>query len=212
MSKNKIWNLYKPLGISSIEFLNLIKRKLEVNKIGHAGTLDPIASGVLIVGTNESTKELSKLVQINKTYIVCMLLGIDTDTNDYTGKIIGTSLNFPSYQDVRQAMSFFINNDYYQVPPIYSAVKVNGISAYKYARNNQSVNLAPRLVKIYHINLLNFELPQIVFELSVSKGFYIRKFAIDFAKKINTLATVQSLVRTKCGDFDLKDSLTLSDL
>lgn len=212
MIKNKIWNFYKPLGISSAEFLNLIKRKLQVNKIGHAGTLDPIASGVLIVGTNQSTKQLSKLVQINKTYVVCMLLGIDTDTNDYTGKIIDISLNFPSYHDVKEAMSFFINNDYYQIPPIYSAVKVNGVAAYKYARNNQSVNLFPRLVKIYQMNLLNFDLPQIVFEMNVSKGFYIRKFAIDFAKKLNTVATVQSLVRTKCGDFDLKDSLTLWDL
>lgn len=212
MTKNKIWNFYKPIGISSAEFLNCIKRKLKVDKIGHAGTLDPIASGVLIVGTNQATKQLSKLVQINKTYIVCMLLGIDTDTNDYTGKIINTSQNFPSYWNVKQTMSFFMNNDYYQTPPIYSAVKINGIAAYKYARNNQPVNLKPRLVKIYHINLLNFDLPQIVFELSVSKGFYIRKFAIDFAKQLGTLATVQALVRTKCGDFDLNDSLTLSDL
>ena len=139
---NKIFNFYKPSGISSAEFLNFLKQKFAYKKAGFAGTLDPLASGVLVVGIDESTKLLSKLTNVNKQYYVEILFGLKTDTDDITGKITHESLNFPkTIEQINKGVNYFLTNKYFQTPPKYSAVKVNGQRAYKLARKNINFNL-----------------------------------------------------------------------
>ncbi|WP_033160064.1 tRNA pseudouridine(55) synthase TruB [Mycoplasmoides alvi] len=204
---SEILNFYKPSGLSSAEFLNILKAKFNYKKAGFAGTLDPLASGVLLVGVNDSTKSLHSLSNLNKQYYVEIIFGIKTKTDDITGEIISESLNFPkSLSIIKSKLESFVNLEYLQTPPKFSAIKVNGIRAYKLARKNIDFNLNPRLVKLFSFKIIKFELPILSFLIDVSKGFYVRQFANDLASSLNTLATVKKIVRTKCGNYQLKNS------
>lgn len=202
----------KPIGWTSNDVVQFLKRKYHYKKVGHAGTLDPNASGVLVIGINEGTKKLSKLILDDKTYISTIQLGIQTDTDDIVGKVIDKQ-EVPNINldQINKAIQSFINEEYYQYPPKYSAIKVHGKKLYEYARNNIEVDIKPRLVKINLIANVKYDKlnKTIDIELNVSKGFYIRSFARDLAKRLNTIGCVKSLVRTKSGEFRLSDCIQI---
>ncbi|WP_027124118.1 tRNA pseudouridine(55) synthase TruB [Mycoplasmoides pirum] len=209
--QNSVINFYKPSGVGSTEFLNILKKKFNWKKAGFAGTLDPMASGVLLIGVNESTKLLKNLSNLNKQYYVEILFGVETDTGDITGKIIKESSNlFFDKDEIISKLKNFVDNQYLQIPPKFSAINVNGVRAYKLARNNIEFNLKPREVKLYNWKVIDFKLPILSLMVDVSKGFYIRQLAIDLALELNTFATCKKILRTKCGDYNLKNSLFLS--
>lgn len=212
-SNDLIINFYKPKGISSAEALNLLKKFCHIKKAGYAGTLDPLATGVLLVGINKGTKLLSQLTNLDKVYYVKVLFGIKTDTDDVLGNITKQSLIFPySKFQIINAINSFLDCDYMQTPSKFSAVKINGIRAYKLARKNIDFELKPRKVNLYSYKIIKFKLPYLSLILHVSKGFYVRQFVSDLASKLHTYATVQEILRIKCGDYSIHESLTLKKL
>ncbi|WP_027119600.1 tRNA pseudouridine(55) synthase TruB [[Mycoplasma] testudinis] len=211
MSFDKIICFNKPRGMSSAATIARIKKSLNVKKIGYAGTLDPLASGVLLVGINKATKQLHQLTSLDKIYQVNILFGIETNTHDITGEVVRLNYCFPNQINLLQTIDDFTKNPYWQQPPQFSALKVNGVRAYKLARQNIPVNLSKRLVQVYWCRLLKFDLPNVSLEIKVSKGFYVRSFIIDLAKKLNTVATMQSLVRIACGDHNINQALSFKD-
>lgn len=175
----------KPKGFTSHDVVNVLRKVLNTRKIGHTGTLDPNATGVLPILVGTATKISKYLVEHDKTYIATIKLGEKTDTGDSEGNVIEKNQNIPklSYEQLEEVLKTFIGKQK-QIPPIYSAIKVNGKKAYEYARHGQAVELEPRDIEIYSINLLNLEEHEITFEVSCSKGTYIRVLCEDIAIKI----------------------------
>ena len=205
-------NIYKSKNITSFGVVNKIKLKFKPNKVGHAGTLDPNAEGVLPIAINKSTKLISLIYEKNKVYEFEIKWGEQTDTDDQDGKIIALSKNIPSIESIKENLNFFIG-EIYQIPPKVSAVKINGERAYKMFRNNELFELKERLVKVYNINHLKKTYNNISkFRIECGKGFYIRSFARDLANNLNTKAHICSLKRIKVGNFDQNNSILLDDL
>lgn len=202
----------KPKGITSHDAISLYKKNNNIKKIGHAGTLDPNASGVLVVGINSGTKELAKLILDDKEYIATIKLGMHTTTYDMEGDIIekNEDLIF-DIENIKSIVKFFDNKNHLQKPPIYSAIKINGKKLYQYARENKTVEIPMREVQIKSLEILSFDSAKniLVCKMLVSKGFYVRSFAMDFAKKLNTYGTLIDLVRTKSGKFTLCEAIDL---
>lgn len=175
----------KPKGFSSHDVVNVARKALNTRKIGHTGTLDPNATGVLPILVGTATKISKYLIEHDKTYIATIKLGEKTDTGDIEGNIIGQDENCPyfSYEEVRDVLKTFLGKQK-QIPPIYSAIKVNGKKAYEYARSGQAVELEARDIEIYKIELINVQEKEITFEVSCSKGTYIRTLCEDIAKKM----------------------------
>lgn len=201
----------KPIGWTSNDVVAKIKSACKYKKVGHAGTLDPNATGLLVIAINEGTKELSKLILDNKVYIAKIRFGVETETGDITGKSIRTQPTNITNTDIEKATDDFLKNEYWQKPHKYSAIKINGKKAYEYARKNIPVEIQPKLVKINNLEVINFNSNQqeLIIKLDVSKGFYVRSFAIDLAQKLNTIACVVELRRISCGNFDVKNAFTL---
>ncbi len=196
----------KPKDWTSNDVVQFIKKKFGFKKVGHAGTLDPNATGVLVIGVDNGTKELGTLTLDNKTYIAEIQLGISTDSYDITGKVIEKrEVGKINEKNILKIIKENFLNDYYQYPPKFSAIKVNGKKLYDYARKNEEVEIKPRLVKINKINNFNYDEEKkiINIELNVSKGFYIRSFAFDLGEKLQTLGCLKSLCRTASGSFTL---------
>ncbi|QBQ07602.1 tRNA pseudouridine synthase B [Spiroplasma gladiatoris] len=214
-NKSGIFLVNKPLNITSNELIQRIKNKFHIKKIGHAGTLDPIATGLMVVLTNQATKISNYLLKADKVYIVEMKLFKKTDTGDITGKVI-ESQEFQkiSKKDVELIVDKYNGYIYDQYPPIYSAIKVNGKKLYEYARNDQEVELKPRTVTINECELINFDQKMGIIKLKVncSKGTYIRSLVQDFANEIGCLSTVSSLERTGSGEFNLSQAKTVDQL
>ena len=175
----------KPKGFSSHDVVNVARKALNTRKIGHTGTLDPNATGVLPILVGTATKISKYLIEHDKTYIATIKLGEKTDTGDIEGNIIGQDENCPyfSYEEVSDVLKTFLGKQK-QIPPIYSAIKVNGKKAYEYARSGQAVELETRDIEIYKIELINVQEKEITFEVSCSKGTYIRTLCEDIAKKM----------------------------
>lgn len=209
----KILLINKPIDWTSNDVVQKIKNTFKYKKVGHAGTLDPNATGLLIIGYDESTKQLSKLIIDDKQYIAKIKFGIETNSGDITGTITNKKETELDINDIKNKCDSFLDN-YYQTPHAYSAIKINGKKAYEYARKNIDVKIEPRLVKIYHYDLINFDSinQELIIKIDVSKGFYVRSFAVDLAKKLNTYATIISLERTKCGKYQLIDAIELDQL
>ncbi|WP_391592253.1 tRNA pseudouridine(55) synthase TruB [[Mycoplasma] cavipharyngis] len=182
-----------------------MKHFLGVKKIGHGGTLDPLATGLLIIGINQKTKTLNQFLLENKKYQAIIELNKKTTTADAEGKLITTQDVVINLAQLTNVINYFNGLEYYQTPHQFSAVKVNGKKLYQYARTEKSVIITPRKVKIFQLKLIAFNFPYIEIELEVSKGFYVRSFAEDLATKLNTVAYLKKLVRTKCHNFVLTD-------
>ena len=209
---NGVLIVNKPKGFTSRDVINELNRKLGTKKIGHTGTLDPIATGVLVVAIGSYTKLVNDLTSLDKEYIAEIKLGIKTDTGDITGKVLEENSNYNiSKEDILNVFNRF-PKEYEQTVPKHSAVKVGGKKLYEYARNNIDVELPKRLVKIYELELLDFDNDVIKFKVNVSKGTYIRSLIEDLCDKLGVLGTMNSLVRTKQGRFRIEDSYVLDEI
>ena len=205
----------KPKGVTSHDIVYKVKKLLN-EKVGHTGTLDPNATGVLPLLVGRGTKLSKYLINHDKTYIVTLKLGEKTDTADSEGKVIEkkeVSKEVFSKEKLLQTFSNFTGK-ILQTPPIYSAIKVNGKKLYEYARKGQEIEIKPREIEIYKISLI--EINQIAntieFEASCSKGTYIRSLCEDIAKELNTVGYMKELRRVQVGEFLIKDSITVEDL
>ncbi|MDD5686260.1 MAG: tRNA pseudouridine(55) synthase TruB [Elusimicrobia bacterium] len=202
----------KPSGITSYDVIRIIKRKLHPKKIGHAGTLDPLASGLLIVLINEATKESNKFMEMKKKYFVKMRLGIKTDTGDLAGVVI-KKCRVPVLD--RKKISAVLKKyegKIKQVPHIYSAIKYKGKKLYEYARAGINIKIKPRMIQIYKIKLLNFNEEEIVMNVTCSKGTYIRKLAEDIGERLKTCAVVSQLIREGIGKYSIDEAISLNSL
>jgi tRNA pseudouridine55 synthase len=202
----------KPVGISSAQVGNRIKRTLNIKKVGHAGTLDKEASGLLIFGIGKGTKKLPLFQKLPKTYKVKIKLGVKTDTDDLSGKIIEEkSVKGVTRSKVEKTLKEFLGKKP-QVPPIYSAVKLKGKPAYKLARKGEKPHLKPKEVELFSAEILEFELPYLTLILKTSKGFYVRSLVRDLGEKLGCGATVAELIRTAIGPYSLSQAKTLSEI
>ena len=206
-----IINVCKEKNMTSRDVVNIISKHLHTKKVGHTGTLDPLATGVLIVCTNNDTKLVDILTSKNKEYIATMRLGIQTDTGDITGNIIKRATNKVTKDQIIKVLNNFLGSST-QTVPIYSAVKINGKKLYEYARNGEEVTLPTREINISSIELLDYHDDLIKFKVTVSKGTYIRSLIEDIGKTLQTVATMEDLVRTKQGNYKIEDSYTLEDI
>lgn len=200
----------KESGITSFDVVHEISKMLGIKKIGHTGTLDPLAEGVLVITVGKATKIAELLTATNKEYKAGVLLGIQTDTLDITGKIINSKI-VPDNLPIEKTLNSF-KKTYLQEVPIYSAVKVNGKKLYDYAREEKAVELPKKEVTIKEIDLLSTDRNTFTFKATVSKGCYIRSLIRDIGKSLNTYATMTNLIRTKQGKFTLEDSFSLKDV
>lgn len=202
----------KPKYWTSNDVVKKIKGILRVKKVGHAGTLDPLATGLLILGINDGTKCLSKLLLNDKTYIATIAFGYQTTTYDAEGEIVKTKDVIPNLVEIETALNSFKNSPYFQTPPAYSAIKINGKKAYELARANKEFVIEPREVSLHNFQILSYEGDKLVLELNVSKGFYVRSLAYDLGLKCNSLGTLINLNRTKIGSFKLSEALEIKDV
>jgi len=202
----------KPVGISSAQVGNVLKRTLNIKKIGHAGTLDKEASGLLIFGLGKGTKKLSLFQKMPKTYKVKVKLGIKTDTDDLSGKIIEEKpIKGIDRLKVEKTLKQFLGKKP-QVPPIYSAVKLQGKPAYKLARKGEKPELKPKEVELFSFEILEFKLPCLTLIIKTSKGFYVRSLVRDLGEELGCGATVAELIRTQIGPYSLSQAKTLSEI
>lgn len=201
-------NIYKEQGFTSFDVVAKLRGILKQKKIGHTGTLDPMAEGVLLVCLGSATKMCDLLTEKNKTYTCTMLLGKTSDTEDVTGIMTDVTDVYPDEQTVRAAVMSFVG-DYMQIPPMYSAIKVNGKKLYELARAGQVIEREPRPVTIHSINIHFVELPRVTFDVSCSKGTYIRSLCRDIGEKLGCGAVMEKLVRTEVKGFTIEESLTL---
>jgi tRNA pseudouridine55 synthase len=211
---------YKPKGWSSYDVIRFLKRELNEEKIGHGGTLDPIAEGVLVVGIKkEGTKKLEEFLKgKEKEYLATIALGGKTDTYDAQGKINYINVKrWPEREKVQKILQEF-KKETLQTPPKFSAIKISGKPAYKLARAGKEVKLEPRKVYIHELELLNYTPPgaqsllaDLKVRLVVKSGFYVRSFANDLGEKLGTGGFLKELVRTRVGDFKIKEAITVDD-
>lgn len=212
MKVSGILNIDKPAGITSYDVVDVIKKVFPGSKVGHTGTLDPVATGVLPILIGDATKLSEELTAENKLYRVKMLLGVETNTYDITGAITFASVVNQDDIYIRERIKRFIGKQE-QTPPVYSAIKVNGKRAYQYAREGKDVELKPRTIEIYDINNIAVDIKrhEVTFDVYCSKGTYVRSLVNDIGKKIGCGATMIELTRLKNGDFDIKNSIKLYD-
>ena len=202
----------KPEGYTSRDVVNKLNHIFGTKKIGHTGTLDPIATGVLVCCIGSYTKLVNHLTSYDKEYIVEIKLGIKTDTGDITGNVIEEDYSYDVNSDMILKVFKEFPKTYNQVVPKYSAVKINGKKLYEYARENIDIELPKREVNIYSLELLEFNNGIIKFKTRVSKGTYIRSLIEDLCIKLNVLGTMNSLIRTKQGNFDINMAVDLFDI
>mgnify|MGYP000165491313 FL=1 len=209
---NGILNVYKEQGYTSHDVVAKLRGILKQKKIGHTGTLDPAAEGVLPVCLGKATKLCDLLTDKNKTYEAVLLLGKTTDTQDITGEVLEEkSTEALTEEKVREAIEGFIG-DYEQIPPMYSALKVNGKKLYELAREGKVIERKARPVKILDIQILEIDLPKVRMEVSCSKGTYIRTLCHDIGEKLGCGGCMESLIRTRVSTFRIEDAKTLDEI
>ncbi len=211
LESNGILVINKDKGYTSRDVVNVISKLFGTKKVGHNGTLDPLATGVLVICLNRYTK-LNELLSSNeKEYIAEVTLGIKTDTLDIEGTVLEKKETYISKDDLEKTLQKFVG-DYEQEVPIYSAVKVNGRKLYEYARNGEEVVLPKKKVTIKKIELLDFKGDKFTFKCLVSKGTYIRGLIRDILDDLDAIGTMSNLTRTKQGVFDIENSYSLEDV
>lgn len=208
---NGVLPVDKPAGITSHDVVKLSRRALNCDSVGHAGTLDPMATGLLLILVGEGTKLSSFLQSESKTYHARMLLGVVTDTDDITGSVIERNNVNIDPEGIKKIFEEF-KGDIYQVPPNYSAIKLSGKPIYKYARAGLFPVLPPRKVFIEQIDIKCIRLPEVEFTVTCSKGTYIRALVRDIGRRIGCGATLNYLRRTRSGDFVVEDALSVDDI
>lgn len=201
----------KEKDYTSRDVVYIVGKKFKTKKVGHTGTLDPLATGVLVVCVNKATKVCELLTSLDKEYIADFKLGLLTDTLDIEGNILKEEKININKEDLILVLNK-IKGKYMQTVPIYSAIKVNGKKLYEYARNNTPVELPKHEVDIKEIELLEFNGDSFKIRTKVSKGTYIRSLGNDIAEMLNTNATMTNLRRTKQGLFDIKDAIKINDI
>lgn len=209
---NGVLAINKSAGFTSHDVVNCVRKLYRTKKVGHAGTLDPMATGVLPILVGNAVKASQFVADSHKVYRARMRLGLLTDTEDITGRVVKTDPNRPTLFELQKAAQGFVGT-YYQVPPMYSALKVGGKKLYELARQNQVVERTARPVTIHSASVSPTEDPdEFWVEVSCSKGTYIRTFLVDLAQRCSALATMTALERTYCGGFGLEQSYTLDRL
>ena len=213
---NGILIVNKPKGYTSRDIVNIISKKLNTKKVGHTGTLDPIAEGLLVVPIGRALKISELLTSEKKEYIAKVILGYETDMLDITGKEIKRNIPNVDKDKLIEVLNSFIGK-YNQEVPMYSAVKINGRKLYEYARSNIQITPPSKIVEIYSISLLEGPIykdntVEFTMKCEVSKGTYIRSLIRDIAYKLSTYGTMKELIRTKQGSFLLEDAFTLEDI
>lgn len=202
----------KPAGYTSHDIVNIVRKQLHIKKVGHCGTLDPDATGVLVICVNKATKIIQFLTSESKIYRATLSLGQSTDTYDASGKILEEKdVKAIDKDEVIKVLNEFLGHSK-QIPPIYSAIKVKGKKLYEYARAGQAVKIEPRDIEIFKINLIAFDGIHITFDVSCSKGTYIRSLCVDIAKKLEYPGHMSDLIRMQSGVFHLNECITLDDL
>jgi len=207
-----IISINKPKDITSQDAVTKVKKILKVKKAGHTGTLDPMATGLLMVCVNKSTRLASYFTGLDKEYKAVMKLGETTDTQDAYGKIIETIENIQVDNELIEETLQSFTGTILQQPPMFSALKHKGEPLYKLARKGIEIERKSREVTIYNIELLDISLPYVTFKTRCSKGTYIRTLCDDIGKKLGTGAHLSALERTAIGDYNIEDSLTLEEL
>ena len=208
---NGVLVINKSKDMTSRDVVNIISKKFNTKKVGHSGTLDPIATGVLVVAIGRCTKLIDILTSSYKEYKATLKLGIQTDTLDITGNIINKKDFDVDKELIINTLNSFLGKSIQEVPK-YSAIKINGKKLYEYARNNIEINLPKREIDIKSIELLDYKNDTIKFKCVVSKGTYIRSLINDIGIKLGTYATMVDLCRTKQGNYSIENSYSLEDL
>lgn len=208
---NGVINIYKVKGFTSHDVVAKLRGMLKQKKIGHTGTLDPEATGVLPVCLGNATKLCDMLTEKEKEYVAKVQLGVTTDTQDMTGTVLSQKEVCLTKEEIIEAIHSFVG-DYEQIPPMYSAIKVNGKRLYELAREGREVERKARHVKIHYIEILDMEPTQITIRVGCSKGTYIRTLCHDLGQKLGCGAAMAALERTRSGQFSLDTALTLAEL
>lgn len=204
-------NIYKPIGITSFDVVREIRKLSKTKKVGHTGTLDPLACGVLPVCIGKATKIVDYIMNDYKIYKAHLKLGITTDTYDKEGKILENKEVNVSEDTVVNVINSFVG-EIAQIPPMYSAIKIKGKKLYELAREGIEIERQARNIIIYSINIIKIELPDIVFEVKCSKGTYIRSLCYDIGRKLECGGTMWALERVVSGNFNKDSSIVLRDL
>jgi tRNA pseudouridine55 synthase len=202
----------KPKGLTSHDVVYHLRRKLQIKKIGHAGTLDPMATGVLVMLIGKATRISQYLMSVDKVYEGEATLGVVTDSQDAEGEVMSTQ-PVPELTEarVREVMKGFLG-DQYQTPPMHSAIKIGGVPLYKLARKGEEVEREPRFIRIAAFNLLSFATPKITFDLHCTKGTYVRTVASDLGQKLGCGAHLSALRRTGSGKFTIGQCMPLEQI
>ena len=209
---NGIFFINKEENWTSFDICAFLRRKFSTKKVGHVGTLDPFAQGLMIVCLGSATKIIPFLENHNKTYIATLKLGEETDTLDKTGKVIFQKENKDlTIQRIKEVLASFVGENK-QVPPMYSALKKDGIPLYMLARDGIEIERKQRDIYIYNLDLISYEYPYLTFKAKVSKGTYIRTLGSDIAKKLNTVGYLTELTRTNIGDFSVLDAKKVKEV
>ena len=207
-----IININKPAGWTSFDVVKKVRGIIKEKKVGHAGTLDPFADGVLVLGTGPDTKKLTDITTAIKTYRAELTLGKATDTQDRDGKISAEEVVPELTKETIAAVLASFDGPQGQIPPMYSAKHVNGQRLYKLARKNKTVERAPVRISIDQISLLDYTEPVITFNVTCSKGTYVRVLGSDIAAKLGTVGHLTALIRTSVGSYHIADATTIEEL
>jgi len=200
----------KPKGITSSRVVERIKKKFNV-KAGHTGTLDPLATGLLVVLTGKFTKNASSFLKLDKAYEVKAVLGIETDTFDTEGMVLRRNDNEVTREELERVLKEF-SGDIWQTPPPFSAKKMGGQKAYQLARKGISVDIPPKKVTLFSLELNEFQFPYFTFACEVSSGFYVRSLAHDIGEKLGAGATVMEVRRTRVGPYYVEQAKSLEEI
>jgi len=200
----------KPKGLSSFGVVARIKRRFKV-KAGHTGTLDPLATGLLVILTGKRTKDASLFLKMDKAYEVKAILGIETDTFDTEGRVLQQSDNEVTREELERVLKEF-HGDIWQTPPVFSAKKMEGRKAYQLARKGVSINIPAKKVSTYSLELKEFQFPYLTLTCDVSSGFYVRSLVHDIGVKLGVGATVVEVRRTRVGPYHIEDAERLQEI
>lgn len=201
----------KPQGWTSFDIVNKIKHMVKPHKVGHLGTLDPMATGVLLVTVGKATKLFDLMQEKKKTYVATFEFSYLTDTLDKTGQIIEKTHKIPTIDEILEVLPKFIGK-ISQIPPKYSAKSINGKRAYEMARQNIDFELKPKMVEIFDVKLLSYVNGSLTLEITCGSGTYVRSIGRDIAIELKTLATMTELIRTKVGNFSVEECLNIENL
>lgn len=202
----------KPSGITSFKVVHIIRKKLNIKKVGHCGTLDPLASGLMVILVGKYTKIQDKFMKQDKVYYATIKLGQKTDTGDIEGKIISQSNYSHVTKDlIKQSCNSFIGK-INQIPPMYSALKVKGKKLYELARKGIIIERKPREITIYDIDLVDYTKDTFSIRVKCSSGTYIRTLAEDIGTKLNTDTVLKNLIREQIGNYKLSDAINIDDI